>query len=100
MIAHWFWRPFQEQMNMIALFPIKMSTIHGFFRCGFKIQDSYLQENLDGEGLASEIKEAVMDVLGNLKEEGHQVEERYFSMMDYLLPNLLHTHHCRSQLQP
>ncbi|MBD8490014.1 Asp-tRNA(Asn)/Glu-tRNA(Gln) amidotransferase subunit GatA [Echinicola sp. CAU 1574] len=47
---------------------------------------AYLKETIESEALQSEIKEHTLDVLNKLKEEGHQVEEVDFPLLEYVLP--------------
>ncbi|WP_200979759.1 Asp-tRNA(Asn)/Glu-tRNA(Gln) amidotransferase subunit GatA [Echinicola sp. 20G] len=47
---------------------------------------AYLKETIESEALQPEIKEHTLDVLNKLKEEGHQVEEVDFPLLEYVLP--------------
>ncbi|WP_339710739.1 Asp-tRNA(Asn)/Glu-tRNA(Gln) amidotransferase subunit GatA [Cyclobacterium amurskyense] len=47
---------------------------------------AYLKETVHSEALQPEIKANTLNVLEKLKEEGHEVEEVNFPLLDYVLP--------------
>ncbi len=47
---------------------------------------AYLKETVHSDALQPEIKAHTLQVLDNLKNEGHQVEEVNFPLLDYVLP--------------
>ncbi|MDX1628718.1 MAG: amidase family protein, partial [Fulvivirga sp.] len=51
-----------------------------------KYKIAYLNEMLDADGLANDVKEKTMARLEILKESGHMVEAVEFPMLDYVLP--------------
>ncbi len=51
-----------------------------------KYKIAYLKETLHTEGLDSEIKERTLATLKKLKDDGHEVEEVSFPLLDYVLP--------------
>ncbi|MDN3668066.1 Asp-tRNA(Asn)/Glu-tRNA(Gln) amidotransferase subunit GatA [Echinicola jeungdonensis] len=50
------------------------------------VKVAYLKETIESDALQPEIKAHTLDVLNQLKEEGHQVEEVDFPLLDYVLP--------------
>ncbi len=50
------------------------------------VKVAYLKETIESEALQPEIKAHTLDVLNQLKEEGHQVEEVDFPLLEYVLP--------------
>ncbi|WP_194774379.1 Asp-tRNA(Asn)/Glu-tRNA(Gln) amidotransferase subunit GatA [Pararhodonellum marinum] len=53
---------------------------------GKPVKIAYLKETLDSEALQPEIKKHTMDILQKLKNEGHEVEQVSFPLLDYVLP--------------
>ncbi|WP_420577095.1 Asp-tRNA(Asn)/Glu-tRNA(Gln) amidotransferase subunit GatA [Ekhidna sp.] len=56
------------------------------FKTERKYKIAYLSETLDHEGLNSEIKASILELVETLRTSEHQVEEAHFSMLDYILP--------------
>ncbi|MEQ6167855.1 Asp-tRNA(Asn)/Glu-tRNA(Gln) amidotransferase subunit GatA [Ekhidna sp. MALMAid0563] len=56
------------------------------FATGRKFKIAYLSETLDHQGLDKEIKERTLELVDELKTNGHQVEEGHISMLEYNLP--------------
>ncbi|WP_460542437.1 Asp-tRNA(Asn)/Glu-tRNA(Gln) amidotransferase subunit GatA [Echinicola sediminis] len=50
------------------------------------VKVAYLKETIESEALQPEIKAHTLDVLNKLKEEGHQVEQVDFPLLEYVLP--------------
>ncbi|QDH81042.1 Asp-tRNA(Asn)/Glu-tRNA(Gln) amidotransferase subunit GatA [Echinicola soli] len=50
------------------------------------VKVAYLKETIESEALQPAIKEHTLDMLNKLKEEGHQVEEVDFPLLEYVLP--------------
>ncbi|AGA80285.1 Asp-tRNA(Asn)/Glu-tRNA(Gln) amidotransferase subunit GatA [Echinicola vietnamensis] len=50
------------------------------------VKVAYLKETIESEALQPAIKEHTLDILDKLKEEGHQVEEVDFPLLEYVLP--------------
>ncbi|AWW29386.1 Asp-tRNA(Asn)/Glu-tRNA(Gln) amidotransferase GatCAB subunit A [Echinicola strongylocentroti] len=50
------------------------------------VKVAYLKETIESEALQPAIKEHTLDILQKLKEEGHQVEEVDFPLLEYVLP--------------
>ena len=48
---------------------------------------AYLKEYLDAPGLDAEIKEKFLDLISELKAQGHVVEEQTFSYLDVIVPS-------------
>lgn len=53
---------------------------------GKPVKIAYLKETLDSTSLQGEIKKNTQKVLDRLKDEGHQVVEVNFPLLDYVLP--------------
>ncbi|WP_143960479.1 Asp-tRNA(Asn)/Glu-tRNA(Gln) amidotransferase subunit GatA [Litoribacter populi] len=53
---------------------------------GKPVKIAYLKETIDSPALQPEIKENTLAVLNRLKNEGHQVDEVNFPLLDYVLP--------------
>lgn len=51
-----------------------------------KAKVAYLKETIESTALQPEIKEQTLKVLDQLREEGHEVEEVSFPLLDYILP--------------
>ncbi|SFG09642.1 aspartyl/glutamyl-tRNA(Asn/Gln) amidotransferase subunit A [Algoriphagus hitonicola] len=51
-----------------------------------KTKVAYLKETLESHALQPEIRENTFAILDKLKEEGHEVEEVSFPMLEYILP--------------
>lgn len=51
-----------------------------------KVKVAYLKETIASESLQPEIKAHTLEVLEQLKKEGHQVEEVDFPLLEYVLP--------------
>lgn len=51
-----------------------------------KAKVAYLKETIESNSLQSEIKTNTLSVLEKLKNEGHEVEEVDFPLLDYILP--------------
>mgnify|MGYP003146725212 FL=1 len=51
-----------------------------------KAKVAYLKETIESPALQPEIKEQTLKVLDQLREEGHEVEEVSFPLLDYILP--------------
>ena len=51
-----------------------------------KVKVAYLKESLESATLSPEVKEAVLAVGEKLKQQGHQVDEVSFPLMEYALP--------------
>ena len=51
-----------------------------------KFKIAFLSETLDHQGLNKEIKERTLELVDELKTNGHQVEEGHISMLEYNLP--------------
>jgi aspartyl-tRNA(Asn)/glutamyl-tRNA(Gln) amidotransferase subunit A len=51
-----------------------------------KMKVAYIKETLNSEGLNPEIKEATLQTIQKLKDQGHEIEEVEFPLLDYLLP--------------
>lgn len=51
-----------------------------------KYKISYSKEALESEGIDSSVKTAYLDLIENLKNDGHQVEEVSFPFLEYMVP--------------
>lgn len=51
-----------------------------------KVKIAYLKETMESDAIKPEVKEAVLKVGEELKNEGHQVDEVSFPLMEYALP--------------
>ncbi|MDF2157131.1 Asp-tRNA(Asn)/Glu-tRNA(Gln) amidotransferase subunit GatA [Algoriphagus sp. CAU 1675] len=51
-----------------------------------KAKVAYLKETIESHALQPEIKEHTLSMLERLKEEGHEVKEVSFPLLDYILP--------------
>ncbi|MEO9475125.1 MAG: Asp-tRNA(Asn)/Glu-tRNA(Gln) amidotransferase subunit GatA [Cyclobacteriaceae bacterium] len=51
-----------------------------------KVKIAYLKETMESDAIKPEVKEAVIKVGEELKNEGHQVDEVSFPLMEYALP--------------
>jgi aspartyl-tRNA(Asn)/glutamyl-tRNA(Gln) amidotransferase subunit A len=51
-----------------------------------KAKIAYLKDCLESDGLDSEVKAAMLSLIGRLKSEGHEVEGVEFSKLKYLVP--------------
>lgn len=53
---------------------------------GSKYKIAYIKETVNAEGLQSEILEATLKSIEKLKNDGHEVEEVEFPLLEYILP--------------
>ncbi|MFT6868424.1 MAG: aspartyl-tRNA(Asn)/glutamyl-tRNA(Gln) amidotransferase subunit A [Cyclobacteriaceae bacterium] len=51
-----------------------------------KVKIAYLKETIESDAINAEVKEAVLKVGERLKDQGHQVDEVSFPLMEYALP--------------
>ncbi len=51
-----------------------------------KYKIAYSKEALESEGIESSVKTAYLDLIENLKNDGHQVEEVSFPFLEYMVP--------------
>ncbi len=55
-------------------------------KSGKKYKIGYLKETLDSSGINEEVRNAVLETIRQLKNDGHTVDELHFSKLDYALP--------------
>ena len=51
-----------------------------------KYKIAYSKEAMESEGLQAEVKQAYLDLIEKLKNDGHVVEEQSFPYLDYMVP--------------
>ena len=51
-----------------------------------KLNIAYIQETIDNDGIDNEVKQRMLDIIEQLRAEGHRVESVSFPYMEYMVP--------------
>ncbi|NDF60432.1 MAG: Asp-tRNA(Asn)/Glu-tRNA(Gln) amidotransferase subunit GatA [Crocinitomicaceae bacterium] len=51
-----------------------------------KLNIAYIQETIDNDGIDNEVKQRMLDIIEQLRAEGHSVESVSFPYMEYMVP--------------